>query len=107
MQLLPPKPGTCPVCATPHRDDEPHNAQSLYYLYRFYGLRGRWPDWRDAMAHCSPETQKLWREQLALRGAWKKEWDEEQHEPIADPPAESFSQLIGDPNSRTFGPEKP
>lgn len=95
MTLLPPKEGTCAACAVEHRDDQPHNQQSLYYQYRFYGLRGRWPTWADAIAHCDRETQSMWRRALVAKGAWS----EPEGEPIADPPAELIRQTtpIGGP----------
>lgn len=102
MMLLPPAPGTCPACAVKHREDEPHNCQSLYYQYRFYGLRGRWPTWADAIAHCDQDMKAYWREALTQQNAWT----EPEGEPIADPPGESFAQPIGDINSPTFGPEE-
>ena len=100
--LLPPKDGTCPVCATGHTPDLPHNAQSLYYQYRFYGLRNRWPTWADAAAHCTEAVRGQWRETLEGMG---HEWTEPDGDPIADPPAESFRQAIGSPTSTSFGPE--
>lgn len=102
MLLLPPAPGNCPVCAHPHEPGQPHNAQSLYYQYRFYGLRGRWPTWADAVAHVAPGVRMFWEEELQRRGAWTEPAD---GDPIADPPAESFAQAIGDIGSPTFGPE--
>lgn len=102
--LLPPKPGTCPICATSHGPSEPHNAQSLYYQYRFYGVRGRWPTWADAMAHCDAKVKAFWEQALRDRGVWTE--PPEGVEPIADPPAESINQPIGDVNSQDFGPEK-
>lgn len=100
--LLPPKPGTCPICAVAHEPDQPHNAQSLYYQYRFRSVRDRWPTWADAVAHCKPEIRDVWKKLLEERAAWT---EPENNDPIADPPAESTSQLIGDPRSHTFGPE--
>jgi hypothetical protein len=100
MMLLPPKAGTCPACAVEHSDDAPHNAQSIYYQYRFYGLRDRWPTWADAIAHCSPSIQAFWKAKLKEKSAWT---EPEDSDPIADPPAESFSQAIGDPNDGCFG----
>ena len=44
------------------------NKNSLYYQYKFYGENGRWPTWKDAMAHCSGEIQSIWREELMKRG---------------------------------------
>lgn len=102
MMLLPPAPDRCPICATAHAPADPHNQQSLYYQYRFYGARGRWPTWADAVAHCTTPIQRAWRYQLDLRGKWSEPKD---GGPIADPPAESFRQAVGDPASRTFGPE--
>lgn len=102
MMLLPPKAGTCPICATVHEPAFPHNAQSLYYQYRFYGIRGRWPTWADALAHCSDDMKRHWESELRNMGGWT----EPEGEPIADPPAESVCQPIGDPNSPGFGPEE-
>lgn len=58
--LLPSPDGTCPDYAVAHFPGEPHNQRSMHYQYRFYGLHGRWPTWKDAMAHCGPETQEKW-----------------------------------------------
>lgn len=102
MQLLPPQPGVCPVCAGNHAPDSPHNCQSLYYQYRFFGLRGRWPTWADAVAHCIPKLRSDWERELRARGKWSFPPD---GSPIADPPAESLRQLVGDPGSHGFGPE--
>ena len=101
MMLLPAAAGTCPVCATQHEPSEPHNAQSMYYQYRFYGVRGRWPTWADAVAHCPPRVRRRWEQALRDREAWTEPAD---GEPIADPPAESFRQAIGDVQSHAFGP---
>ena len=67
------KPATaCQVCGhdPAHPPEAPHNVQSLYYQYAFYGEHGRWPTWKDAMAHCDPETQRLWEQALREEGAW-------------------------------------
>lgn len=61
-------PGTCPMCAVKHDQDQPHNRDSLTYQYKFYDQHGRWPTWADAMAHCSPEIKACWREALEQRG---------------------------------------
>jgi hypothetical protein len=103
MMLLPPARDTCPICATAHSANDPHNNQSLYYQYRFYHARGRWPTWADAIAHCTSQIQAAWKHQLTLRGKWSQPHD---NLPIADPPAESFRQAVGDPNSKGFGPEE-
>lgn len=60
--------GTCPLCAVKHDPSEPHNRDSLAYQYAFYDQHGRWPTWADAMAHCTPEIQSLWRAALMERG---------------------------------------
>ncbi|QDT94807.1 hypothetical protein [Gimesia aquarii] len=91
MQLLPPKEGTCPVCAVDHEPEMPHNQQSLYYQYRFKLVRGRWPTWADAIAHCDDEMRVYWKEQLVKLGHWS---EPEDGDPIADPPEESFRQVV-------------
>jgi hypothetical protein len=53
-------PGTCTECAVKHEPGQPHNQQSLVYQYSFYDKNGRWPTWKDAMAHCSDEVKKRW-----------------------------------------------
>ncbi len=58
MMLLPAKKGTCPECATIHEKEEPHNL-CLFYQYSFYAVHGRWPTWKDAMAHCSDEVKEI------------------------------------------------
>lgn len=60
MRLIPPGPGKCPECAVEHPSHEPHDAQSLYYQMKFRQQRGRFPTWRDAMAHCDSEMQDTW-----------------------------------------------
>lgn len=67
-KLLPPPPGTCPECAGKHKPEFPHNAQSMHYQYSFFLKNQRWPNWLDAMAHCTPEMQKVWTEELVKRG---------------------------------------
>lgn len=64
MTLLPPAPGKCPECAVAHASGDPHNQQSLYYQVAFRSQHGRSPTWSDAMAHCSPEVQRHWRQEL-------------------------------------------
>ena len=68
FSLLPAQPGTCPDCAVEHDPRQPHNAQSLFYKYAFYADHGRWPTWGDAMAHCGPEMQERWKEELLKTG---------------------------------------
>ena len=68
--LLPPAPHLCQVCAVAHPSHAPHNRDSLYYQMRFRSEHGRWPTWRDAVAHCDLEVQEMWEEALRERGAW-------------------------------------
>ncbi len=70
--LMPPHPDACQTCGMlpAHPPDQPHNAQSLYYQYAFYGEHGRWPTWKDAIAHCSDEVRAAWEEALRERGVW-------------------------------------
>ena len=81
MMLLPAAEGTCPMCATEHDPDWPHNGQSLFYNMRFKMKHGREPTWADALAHCSPAMQSAWREKLKEKGVY----GEPDGEPIAEP----------------------
>ena len=95
--LLPPPKDCCPVCAVKHGPHEAHNAQSLYYQYRFYGIHGRWPTWADAIAHIKTEHQEFWTKSLKEKNAWSLPPDGSV--PIAEPLEESFHRPIGDINS--------
>ncbi len=64
MTMLPCPADVCQECAVDHPFGDPHNWQSMYYKYQFYGKHGRWPTCVDAMAHCTPEVQRLWREKI-------------------------------------------
>jgi hypothetical protein len=68
FQIVPAPTGTCPECGAAHDANIPHNAQSLHYQYTFYGREGRWPTWKDAMAHCEPRMQDDWMQALIERG---------------------------------------
>lgn len=68
LSLLPPKPDVCQTCASDHEPEEPHNQRSLYYQYAFLADHGRWPEWADAMAHCSEETRAVWSGELRKLG---------------------------------------
>lgn len=68
FKLMPPKSGTCEICATKHDPAQPHNRNSLYYQYRFYDEHGRWPTWKDAMEHCTDDVKESWTEALLERG---------------------------------------
>lgn len=75
MRLLGPAPHKCQTCAVEHPPDDPHDAQSLYYQMAFYQKNGRWPTWKDALAHCSPEMRAAWREGLIDAGVSADEID--------------------------------
>lgn len=66
--LLPAPEGTCPECAVNHPPDQPHNQQSLFYQYHFYNENGRWPTWKDALAHCPDGIKDIWIQALSERG---------------------------------------
>jgi hypothetical protein len=66
--LLPGPKDKCPECATAHPPEYPHNQQSLFYQYHFYGQHGRWPTWADAMAHCDEDMKAFWKKALAEKG---------------------------------------
>lgn len=76
LTILPPGKGLCPECAVKHDPTQPHDAQSLYYCFKFnleksrsctHGA-ARSPTWADAMAHCSEEVKIAWIEQLTKLG---------------------------------------
>jgi hypothetical protein len=100
MMLLPPPPGVCPICAHDHDPTWPHNKDSVYYQYRFYGTHGRWPTWADAIAHCDQPTRDHWERELRLM----KAWSQPEGQPIADPPHDSIRQPVGDIHSLGFEP---
>lgn len=64
FMMLPGAPGTCAWCHVKHEPEQPHNKDSLAYQMKFKTINGRWPTWTDAMAHCPPEIQAFWREEL-------------------------------------------
>lgn len=66
--LLPAKKGTCPECAVVHDPKFPHDKESLFYQYDFYGKQGYWPTWIDAMAHCDQAMKDLWIKALREKG---------------------------------------
>lgn len=80
LRLLPPPKDKCPFCAVGHKPTDPHDAQSLYYQFRFQKAHGRWPTWADAIAHCGQFTAALWKQQLVKLGHWT-----ETPNPIAEP----------------------
>ena len=70
MFLLPCGPDVCQECAVKHGEGEAHNKQSLYYQYKFYAKHGRFPTWKDAVAHCTKEIQEAWKKELTALGKW-------------------------------------
>lgn len=56
--LLPPHPNKCQECGVNHKEDEPHNPDSLYYQMQFKKKYDRWPTWDDAIAHLAPNAQE-------------------------------------------------
>lgn len=70
MTIAPPPVGSCSVCGVQHDQREAHNAQSMFYQYRFYGAHGRWPTWADAVAHCEPEMRAKWIAELTRLKVW-------------------------------------
>lgn len=66
------KQGVCPECAVKHPPAEPHNAQSLFYQYKFRSEEGRWPTWKDAVSHCTPEIRAHWERELRRMNAWSE-----------------------------------
>lgn len=67
-KLLPAKTGTCPECAVAHDPKAPHNAQSLFYQYKYFNEHDHWPNWKNAMAHCSEEIKSFWVAELQKMG---------------------------------------
>jgi hypothetical protein len=65
MTLLPCKKNVCQECAVDHPKDHPHNADSLYYQYKFLDQHGRWPTWEDAIAHCNEEVKAVVRKTIS------------------------------------------
>lgn len=66
--MMPPKHDVCQDCAVKHEPEMPHNQQSLFWKYNFFGKNSRWPTWTDAMAHCTSEMQQRWIQELAKHG---------------------------------------
>ena len=66
--MLPPPADCCQECAVKHEPWNAHDAQSLYYQMKFNAEHGRSPTWLDAIAHCTPELQKAWKEGLRKKG---------------------------------------
>lgn len=68
FMMLRPAPDLCQTCAWKHEPDMPHNRDTLYYQTKFNLNKKRWPTWRDAMAHCTPEMKQSWANLLREKG---------------------------------------
>ena len=64
IRVVPLMPGACPVCATKHKKNAPHDKDSLYYQSRFYRTHRRFPTWEDAMTHCDEKTKASIRKKI-------------------------------------------
>jgi hypothetical protein len=64
FRMLPGPKESCEWCHVVHDPKEPHNQQSLSYHMKFHAIKGRYPTWTDAMAHCSEEVREMWKEEL-------------------------------------------
>lgn len=72
MTILPAHPSKCQFCSVDHRPDEAHNKDSLFYHTRFHIKHGRSPTWADAVAYCSVEIRKQWKEALIEKNVWSE-----------------------------------
>lgn len=97
--ILPAPPGTCPVCAKTHDPLMPHDAQSLHYQYKFRQKRGRWPTWKDALAHCGANMRTVWEAELKHRGVWT--------EPATTEEEAVLTEIEGKPVIRELPPGAP
>lgn len=68
IKVVPPAPGSCPICATRHDPKEPHDRDSLYYQNCFRRKHKRFPTWEDAVDHCSETVKADFKKKLARRG---------------------------------------
>jgi hypothetical protein len=57
--IKPTTPNTCEQCGVSHAAGAPHNKATLQYQYWFFGKHGRWPSWKDAVAHCTPTVRAV------------------------------------------------
>lgn len=70
IHIIAPTPGTCPICATKHDAQAPHDKESLYYVNQFYRENRRLPSWEDAMSHCAETVKAEYRAKLKKRGVF-------------------------------------
>lgn len=68
LQLQPPSPDRCQICADKHDSMQAHNAQNFYYQFRFNAEHGHSPTWNDALAHCPQNIKDTWHKRLAALG---------------------------------------
>lgn len=68
MTLVPPAPHTCQECGALHPPEHAHDATSLFYQMHFHRAHGRWPTWRDAIAHCPEPWREAWEAELVAAG---------------------------------------
>lgn len=68
LKIISPMPGACPICATRHHPEQPHDKDSLYYQNMFRKKYKRFPTWNDAMSHCSETVKIEFTKKLARRG---------------------------------------
>ena len=68
LQLLPPHPDRCQICADKHDPMQAHNAQNFYYQFLFNDQYGRSPTWNDAIAHCPQNIKDAWLNRLNALG---------------------------------------
>lgn len=68
IKVVPPSPGACPICATTHAPEEPHDRDSLYYQNWFRRKHKRFPTWEDAMNHCTEDVKRKFAKKLERRG---------------------------------------
>ena len=77
IKVVPPFPGSCPICATVHKPEEPHDRDSIYYQNLFRRKHKRFPTWTDAMSHCTETVKAEYAKRLAQRGIVLEEENEE------------------------------
>ncbi len=65
--LMPPPAHLCQACACDHLPGEPHNWQSMHWLYWYRREHKRWPTVLDAFAHCHAEVVATWKAKLKAR----------------------------------------
>lgn len=66
--MLPCPADRCQECGADHKPEEPHNKDSLRYQYAFYRKHDRWPNWWDALEHCTDQVREAWLAELKNQG---------------------------------------